>query len=300
MAKYPPLDPERPARLIYGVGFWVTPTDPQQPVDIERAPDSGGSPDTGAAETIVEQRVFSRRGGLVLDPLPGDNTFRHYRFRHAFPGATPGAWSAWVKARPDIFDEDLSSIYPLRREQPMADGGYALRAGDAVGKEAFDDLFVGDTKTLKVGTAGSPSVLSKTVRVGYGELLPASSSTLWGTSTGYIHAGGAGSHKFYASVVLPAGVTITDVAARLYKNGAPDVVSATLYRVGDSGTWTSIASMIYSGGSGWATAAATLSELVGANAYVIEVDLQPNATGTDARFAWYDITYDMPSYDKGI
>lgn len=188
-----------------------------------------------------------------------------------------------------------------KRTAQFDDSKYALKASDTAGKETDDDLFIASTKTLKVGTVASPGTLTKTpARISFAELIPEKNTTKWDIGTGYLANNSAGASEFfYGSFFLPAGVTITQVALRSYRAAPVDVASATLYRVGDSGSLTSLATFIWAGGSGYATFTASLSELVGTAPYVLEVELNGFAAG-DSRFVWYELTYTMPSYDKGL
>jgi len=201
-------------------------------------------------------------------------------------------------AEPDQGDETTGR---RRRAAPYDDGGYALRANDAAGKEATDDLWVLSTKMLKVGSVASPASLTKVpARLNYSDLIPNNDGTLWDIATGYIANNSAGvSELFNGSFKFAAGVTITQVALRSFRQNVTDVASATLYRVGDSGSRTSVATFIWAAGTGYATFTASISELVGTAGYELEIELNGAAAG-DARFVWYEVTYTMPSYDKGL
>jgi hypothetical protein len=188
-----------------------------------------------------------------------------------------------------------------RRTSPFDDGKYALKAADTAGKETDDDLFIASSKTVKVGTVASPASLSKTLRIPHTELLPESSAQSWFVLNAFTRPNTANVVVILrGAVVLPKGVTITDVAARMYRQSSTnDQAACAVVRINDDGTTTGLATINHSG-TGWNTNSQSVSQLVGDEAYSIEVQLRGQAAVTDARFMWLEITYTMPSYDKGI
>lgn len=90
--------------LPVGIALALFPhPDPTLSMEIQRAPDSSGSPDTGSAETV----------GIVP---PGSNSFvdivggtglHHYRARHVRPKATPGEWTDWLALVPEPIPPSL-------------------------------------------------------------------------------------------------------------------------------------------------------------------------------------------------
>lgn len=74
----------------------------------ERAPDAAGSPDTGAAEVVD---VLDPRERQLVDTSAGLFTGAPsywYRYRTVRgPCATPGPWSGWIHATPDVFPDTL-------------------------------------------------------------------------------------------------------------------------------------------------------------------------------------------------
>lgn len=65
------------------------------PVEIQRAPDSSGSPNEGSAATIVKLPPIEPGGTVYVDSLPRTTSRYHYRFRHTL-GAATGDWSSWI------------------------------------------------------------------------------------------------------------------------------------------------------------------------------------------------------------
>jgi hypothetical protein len=276
-------------------------------LEIQQAPDSAGAPDTGNAETILRIPPAARSGTPVTITLPNDATRRHWRWRHVRTGYDAGAWSEWLHtpaitgtqgAKPVALPADVGADDAAQdRKKAWTDGAYALRAADTVGKEAFDDLYVGSSKTVKVGTVASPATITKTIRLPFGEFVPALSTYAWTFGTTYLYDGTAtgSSQVFIGPLVLPRGVTITTVSAHLYRaaNVAGNVATMDLYKDGSA-----IASVDASPSTGFTDPSASISQLVGTENYVLYVTLQQVGVG-DTRFAWADITYTMPSYDKG-
>lgn len=79
----------------YGVAVALYPSDGTLPMQIQRAPDSAGSPDTGSAEIIGIAPAGSR---TYVDIAPTGATF-HYRARHINEaGEVSTNWTLWVEA----------------------------------------------------------------------------------------------------------------------------------------------------------------------------------------------------------
>jgi len=100
-------------------------------------------------------------------------------------------------------------------------------------------------------------------------------------------------------VVLPAGVTVTAVRFRGYRQTVSDTSNCTFIRV-ENDTTTTLSTLTHAT-TGWATVSASLTEGVSAGrTYVIQVGLVGVAAAADGRFGWFEVDYTMPSYDKGI
>lgn len=180
------------------------------------------------------------------------------------------------------------------------DGLYALKASDTVGKETNDDLFIDAAKTVKVGTVASPGALTKVLRVPHGELVPELDTSKWKFVGGYVQPNGIATQvTLYASVVFPPGVTLTGFLARVYRQTVSDLVRVFLYRLDTSGGTFSVVNYL-SGATGWHDLSGSINQLVGTEAYVMSVVLNGAAAAADARFSYAEITYTMPSYDKGL
>lgn len=128
-------DFENPDRLkrrtVLGILNRLVPGDPTLEVEVDRAPDSGGSPGTWA--TIARVGPFPQSGGYFFDHLPRNTSTLWYRARHVGPGVTSGAYTTPVSGTPRQFDDAelqayllATNVYPVIRTAPMSDGDFAL------------------------------------------------------------------------------------------------------------------------------------------------------------------------------
>ena len=74
-------------------------------VEIQRDTDSGGSP----AGSPVTAGIVGAGARTFTDIIGGTGPY-HYRGRHIRSGATEGAWSSYVKAKPTLLAEQLPNI----------------------------------------------------------------------------------------------------------------------------------------------------------------------------------------------
>lgn len=87
-----------------GIAIGVYPADETSSLELQRAPDAAGSPDTGSAETIAELPPDTR---IFVDTLPLDAARRHYRLRATGLGGDPSDWTGWVDAVPGVLPAKL-------------------------------------------------------------------------------------------------------------------------------------------------------------------------------------------------
>jgi hypothetical protein len=300
------LQPNGAIATDFGIEVRITPANPPSfSIELQRAPDNGsGAPNVGAATTIIILPPMRAGGASYVDPLPPDDAFRHYRWRHVADGYDPSVnWTAWARGKPALLPPQLAqgglvSIYPIMRALALTDGKYALKASDTVGKETDDDLFIAAAKTVKVGTVATPSALTKTIRIPHAELLPFHDTDAWVCSVLDVEPRTANVLlELTGSIVLPKGVTITSLSARSYRQTVSDAAGCALYR-NSSDAPTQIAIVGHSS-TGWQTQTTSLSQLVGDEAYALYVNLRGVAVAADARFQYAELTYTMPDYSKG-
>lgn len=313
--KYDPPDPTNPAPVQYGIVVAVTPTDPTQTVELHRQGDSGGAPDGN--DVLVDSRLFKKSGDMFVDPFPNDNTKRWYRARHVLnPGETAGAYSGWVGAKPDKLPDtfpQLNAIVVNDRAVPMTDGNTSLAAQDSTGQTSAGHIYVPAANTVKVGTAASPSSLSKTIRVAAGMFVPNDDTTKWDFQStaaimgvapygGWISNHNTGTYDYYGCpLVFPQGVTLTGGVARIWgaHTSVNQIVTVNLWRL-ESDVATNVGTMSATNPNGWQNNSVVISELVtSARHYVATLELKGNVGNAEVRFQYLDITYTMPSYDKG-
>lgn len=95
----------------HGILLRFTPGDPTLRIELERAPDSGGSP--GSYTHVSRIGPFPKAGGFHYDILPNDNATRWYRARHVDgTGAVFGAYHAAISGVPRPLD-DLQRLAQL-------------------------------------------------------------------------------------------------------------------------------------------------------------------------------------------
>lgn len=128
--------------------------------EVQRAPDSGGSPGTWA--TIADDLpALPSAGAPFVDQRPATTDRWHYRWRHKGPGVGAGTLSSSVSALPDLIPKAVLdaaihtgrqiSVYPLMRTEPFTDDKYAVVAADAAGIKADRTVGVdGAVRTLYV------------------------------------------------------------------------------------------------------------------------------------------------------
>lgn len=116
-------DPARPNNH-FGVALKLIPGGAGLRVDIQRAPDSSGSP--GTPVTVETVGPFAEGGGVYIDPRPTDGATWWYRARHVGPTIDPGAYTGWVSSvaysiRQEIIDAfETGQTYPLPRDVALS------------------------------------------------------------------------------------------------------------------------------------------------------------------------------------
>lgn len=177
----------------------------------------------------------------------------------------------------------------------LTDGKYALKASDTGGKETDDDLFISSTKTVKVGTVASPSSITRTLRIHHAEFV-SSDQPPPGYGTVAVNPGSfnvlAG---LIAPLVIPKGVTITKVRARMYRETSSEIAEIKLDRV--SADAATVLATVTHASTGYATIEVSLSQLVGDEAYTLVATLKAVSIDVnDARLQFVEIEYTRPDY----
>jgi len=110
------------------------------------------------------------------------------------------------------------------------------------------------------------------------------------------------SETFFAAIQLPPGVTITVFRARLGSANANAQADLYLFRPDGAGGATQVGQLVATRGSGTNVYAQSMSEgPTGDTSYTVELFLA-GAQGSSgvALLQWFEIEYQMPSYDKTI
>lgn len=131
-----------------GIVLALYPSDVRNHIEIQRAPDSGGSPDTGNAVTIA----LASPGQRTYIDLRSSGTW-WYRIRAVRPEATESSWTDWVGATPKPIPAQLPQIPDV--------GGWIIKQGRL---ESTDGNMVLDApnERLRIG----PGVTDATTGVG--------------------------------------------------------------------------------------------------------------------------------------
>lgn len=115
-------------------------------IEIERAPDSGGSPGTPVSIAVLDH--VPPAGGRYIDPRPWTTDVWWYRYRPVRAGGV-GTFGPYVSATPGLFPRgtklgmqagDAAAFYAGVRGEPLSDGEYALRSTTGAGLQAAPDV----------------------------------------------------------------------------------------------------------------------------------------------------------------
>jgi hypothetical protein len=166
--------------------------------------------------------------------------------------------------------------------------------------------YVSPTATVAVGSVAAPSHLTKTLRVPYAETVPLLSSYAWvyGNQGPWVTPAdnSTAALAIVGTLVLPAGVTITAVRARMHRSAVGDLAEFVFYR-GNNDDTQSILSTLTHSTTGWQTVSAVLNELTSElKQYFYTVVLQKAAAATPntVRYQWMEVDYNMPDYSRAI
>lgn len=131
-----PIRPYKP--MLYGVAIRLLPgrdsggTIWRDGYEVQRAPDSGGTPGT-PIDIFATTRPLAAAGGVFVDQLSPTALYFHYRWRHVGPSVGAGAYSPYLKLAADYLSQAVldqavnnSSVYPLRPDAQMAGAGRSL------------------------------------------------------------------------------------------------------------------------------------------------------------------------------
>lgn len=222
-------------------------------------------------------------------PLAPSTRLYYFKARHAAGnGYSAGPFLPVISARPKLTPD---IIRPFMMQMTYQ-GNVEAPSGS--------DIYASSARTIKVGTQPTAGTITKTLRFPHGELIPETGSTSYAMVDAYVRGTATGSDNiFYGSIVLPRGVTITAFRARIYSDTfASDIATVEFRRVNGDGTSTSLGTVQTDADATWQTKSTSFTETVDDETYVMKVTLHPVGVADHARFAWAEIDYTMPSYDK--
>jgi len=226
--------------------------------ELERAPDSGGSPGTYAQIAFIPGNQMAGRAYPYRDRLPIDGATYWYRGRHSGAGVTAGGYTSAVSGTPGWLP---NRVYGLDGSQPVLGQVETIRLPHK--------FFTPDNDTVSYNHSAT-------------DLRP---------GTANVQA------DFQASVVIPAGATIVALRARVLTVNLGDQANLVLYRVNDTPSSTNIASLTPGASASWQTISTTFSESVTAtNSYLLGMYLLGVGSVADAGFMWAEIDIVRNSY----
>jgi len=234
-----------------------------------------------------------RPGGVMTYRynIPMSTRRYYFRARHgAQEGLSDGAFTAKVSAKP-VYLVDYMPPHPMV---------------NAIGNVEVPgaNILISSGNTPKVGSQNTTSYITKVLRVQAYQLLPSNDTIDYQLLNGYISARSAttGTKSYWSWVPIPKGVTLTKLEGRHFRSSTTSPLTATfgLRRLTNDATLTVLGTDPIHSGSTWLTQNTTFSQLVGDESYLLLVSLRSSAVATNARFQWAEITYRMPSYDKGL
>jgi len=173
-------------------------------------------------------------------------------------------------------------------------------------------MYVPATQTIGVGRRGAPTSVEKSLLVPCHAFHPekgnpadASKTTPFIFQAGELNPGQSGvTAYFFAPVVLPPGVTITQLHARLVRAATGDVATVKLQQLIDGPTGhgrQTLATADATATGGVQTASvAGLDHLVGGNAYVLEGTLYSSGGLPSSAIRQVRIVYTMPDFLKAL
>src|SRR5437016_9529170 len=103
-----------------GIVLTVVPGNPIFDIEIQRAPDSAGSPNVGSAISITQiPAPIPESGAVYVNYLPITGAIYYYRARSRASGYSDGDWTAWtVGASAVVLDlaplQPYPAVYPVK------------------------------------------------------------------------------------------------------------------------------------------------------------------------------------------
>lgn len=248
-------------------------------IEIQRATTSS----TFAQADVISGMGLAAFGGQWSDVLPPSNLIYSYRARSILPGWQPSPFTGTVSASPTR----IAANMPM----PLALGGQGVGASLHFQKS---------TATIQVGTDRSSSFVTKTLRIPAAEFVPETNGESWLFGSGFLANGAVGTDRFVAPLLLPPGVTISLLRARLNRMTVGSAADLTMLRGGDAPTQVVSLASTNAGSTSFTTyISSALSFLVASSeTFSLSAQLTGSSAGNLGRIAWAEVTYRMPRYDR--
>lgn len=234
----------------------------------------------------------SSKGFSYRDQLPLSTRTYYYRARQLGVGSSNSSFSLKMSAKPARFPEvwrDLSVNHNNLGNVEVLGG----------------DIWLSSSKTAKVGQQQSTGTKAKTVFTAAAAFLPMLSTGIsYRVVSAYLTVNGSTAQErdFVSPLILPLGVTITAIRFRGYRTITAQLARLRLFRGSSTGAQTILATATHTATT-WQTITTNVTEVVSSTSktYALELDLRNNSTlNPNVRALWAEVSYTMPSYDKGI
>lgn len=221
--------------------------------------------------------------------LPLSTQTYYFQARHVGIGYSNGSYTPVVSAKP----------------VKIALGGTPKIARGKSGavEVPLGDVWLTSGKTIKVGTQATTSKEPKVLRVPYSQFAHNKGGALI-MDNGVLRNSTLTLQTYESGVYLPRGIRLTHILSRGYRSGTSTSsrLVVNLIRYSSLGVGTGLATNTHTA-AGWSSQGSTLNQTVGAEGYTLELAMQsssptPPASTNGSRFAYVDITYEMPSYVK--
>lgn len=262
------------------LAYWPS-SSPGFNVEIQRT--NGSSTGTFVKLAIVDPA--HNPSMQYFDHLPVDNVTRYYRARHVREGYNDGPYTRVVSGKPGLLPIGDMPQMPL------------------TGAGVSPDIWLTSTSSIKVGSAGSSSFVTKKLRFPATQYIPINQGSFHSYGLGtLIPNTTTGSQTYRAPYIMPKGVTVTTFRACLQRKSTAASAVCKLYRVSTAGTATLVTTLTASAGASPAVVeSSALSETISTANYFIG-DLAMNATTATnaAALLWTEFDYRMSNYQFSI
>lgn len=277
-----------------GIVVGVTPSTGSPRFRIELQVSTQSSTASTAWQSAFLNPTTAQYQYTFLAPL-STRTF-YFRARHLLDGYSNGPFTGTVSAKPGLLPIIVQPLMPLLNSKSNVEvlGG---------------DIWLSSSKTAKVGTQQTTGTITKTLRINYGEFVPFSNLVSWvySNNLGLSNNSIAAAQQLVAPLLLPPGVQMTNVRARLYRGTTTVSSTAKLefVRVTDGADTTAAPSAtifktLTHATKGYKTLSTGTTQIVNSTqSFNVLLTLRSTVL-SGARLSWVEIDYKMGTYIKAI